>query len=409
MQNGLPDLPVTRVYLDPRDVTRSTIYAATHVGVYRSLNGGADWELFSNGLPTVRVNDIYMPPDGSFMRIATYGRGIWELSQIELVTTTLADDVTACDRDGNLDNGEAGSLVITLANQGPNNLNQIQVTVTSSNPHVSFPFGHAANFPPLQKHGQSTGFIQVALTGAVGIETTDFQLSIVAPELELPSGLNVTATHRLNYDELASAGTTETVESANHGWTISGSPVELPNVAAWQRRTLSAIRHVWWGPDNNGQIDDVKGSQPDEQILTSPVVRVGAAPLVISFQHRFSFENGAWDGGVIEISNDNGATWADIGTTAYNGMTNPVTTAPIGASRRAFVNRMIGWPNFVPVTLNVGTAYANQDVRIRFRIGADQSIGAPGWDIDDIAIGGLTNAPFAALVGNQQACTATAR
>ena len=35
----------------------------------------------------MRVNDIYMPPDGSFMRIATYGRGIWELSQIELVST----------------------------------------------------------------------------------------------------------------------------------------------------------------------------------------------------------------------------------------------------------------------------------------------------------------------------------
>ena len=40
----------------------------------------------------MRVNDIYMPPDGSFTRIATYGRGIWELSQIELVNTTLNDD-----------------------------------------------------------------------------------------------------------------------------------------------------------------------------------------------------------------------------------------------------------------------------------------------------------------------------
>jgi len=243
------------------------------------------------------------------------------------------------------------------------------------------------------------------LNGAVGVETTDFQISIVAPELELPSGLNVTATHRLNYDEIPAATATESVESANPGWTISGSAVALPNVTSWQRRALSPIRHVWWGPDNNGQIDDTKASLPDEQNLVSPILHVGTAPLAISFQHRFSFENGAWDGGVIEISSDNGGSWTDIGTAVYNGLTNPATSAPIGASRRAFVNRMTGWPNFVPVTLNVGTAYAGQDVRIRFRIGADQSTGAPGWDIDDINVSGLTNTPFTAIAGNVRVCT----
>lgn len=83
------------------------------------------------------------------------------------------------------------------------------------------------------------------------------------------------------------------------------------------------------------------------------------------------------------------------------------TDAPIGRNRKAFVNRMTGWPNFVPVSLNVGTTYANQDVRIRFRIGADESTGAPGWDIDDIAVGGITNTPFTALISNAAACSTT--
>ena len=69
----------------------------------------------------MRVNDIYMPPDGSFVRIATYGRGIWELAQLELVSTQITDDVASCDADGVLDNGETGKLTITLTNQGPNN------------------------------------------------------------------------------------------------------------------------------------------------------------------------------------------------------------------------------------------------------------------------------------------------
>jgi hypothetical protein len=57
------------------------------------------------------------------------------------------------------------------------------------------------------------------------------------------------------------------------------------------------------------------------------------------------------------------------------------------------------------VALNLGTTYANQTVRIRFRIGADESTGAPGWDIDDIVIGGLTNLPFSSLVGDTAVCT----
>jgi hypothetical protein len=216
--------------------------------------------------------------------------------------------------------------------------------------------------------------------------------------------LKFTATHRVNYDDRPNASATETAESAISGWTVSGSPTKLPNILAWQRRELSPTSHVWWGPDNNGQADGEKADLPDEQILTSPVLRVGADPLVITFSHRFSFESTGWDGGVVELSADGGATWTDIGTSAYNGSTNPATSSPIGANRRAFVNRMTGWPSFVPVSLNLGTAFANQDVKIRFRIGADESTGAPGWEIDDIAVSGITNAPFSALMPNSGIC-----
>src|SRR5262249_15874506 len=106
LQSGLPDLPVTRVLVDPGDPNHSTIYAATHVGVYRTTDGGATWSPFGNGLPTVRVNDIYIPPGGGVIRIATYGRGIWEMSQLEVFSETLSDDISSCDRDGVLDNGE---------------------------------------------------------------------------------------------------------------------------------------------------------------------------------------------------------------------------------------------------------------------------------------------------------------
>jgi len=44
-------------------------------------------------------------------------------------------------------------------------------------------------------------------------------------------------------------------------------------------------------------------------------------------------------------------------------------------------------------------------VIVRFRIGADDSTGSPGWDVDDIAFTGLTNTPFTTLVPNAGVCT----
>ncbi len=405
-QNGLPDVPVTRVLVDPRDTSGNTVYAATHVGIYITSDGGLTWAPYGVGLPTVRVNDIYMPPDGGFIRIATYGRGVWELPQIELVQTALTDDVLSCDRDGVLDNGEAGRLTVTLANQGPNNVNQVAMTVTSSNPNVSFPNGNTVSFPPLQKYGTSTGSIVVALNGAVGVTSSDFSIAIVAPEMGQPSPITVVASHRMNYDEKQAASTTEAAGSANHGWTIAGGATSEANILSWQRRALSPTSYVWWGPDNNGQADGVRPEGPDVQALTSPTMKVGTGPLLISFKHRFAFETIGWDGGVVELSADNGATWTDVGIGAYNGATNSLTSAPIGANRPAFVNRMVGWPNFTNVNLNLGSTYANRDVKLRFRIGADESTGAPGWEVTDINVNGLTNSPFTALLPHAGICLA---
>ncbi|HEY8231736.1 MAG TPA: hypothetical protein VIJ10_03640, partial [Vicinamibacteria bacterium] len=403
MQNGLPDLPVTRVYFDPRDASRATIYAATHVGIYRSTDGGASWDTYGAGLPTVRVNDIYMPPDGGFMRIATYGRGIWELPQVEFVRAALSDDGKSCDDDGVLDNGERGELAITLKNQGRNEV-YVKATVSSSNPNVSFPHGNVVHFGSIDGRQVETDSVRVALDGAAGLASVDFEIAIDAPSLGLPGPLNVVSTHAVNFDDRRRASSLESVESERHDWTAVGDPITAPNIAAWQRRALSPLRHVFWGPDNNGQTDGEKADLPDEQSLVSPTLQVGAGPLVIAFQHRFAFEGGNWDGGVIEISTDGGATWTDVGTSVYNGTTNAFTTAPIGINRPAFVLRSTGWPNFVPVALDLGTAYANQAVRLRFRIGADESTGAPGWDIDDIDISGLTRHPFRAQVAETGSC-----
>ena len=75
---GLPLFPAQVVRFDPTDV--STLYCGTDVGVYRSTDSGANWSRFGTGLPAVSVYDLEATRDGSLLRAATHGRGIWQLT-----------------------------------------------------------------------------------------------------------------------------------------------------------------------------------------------------------------------------------------------------------------------------------------------------------------------------------------
>ena len=76
---GLPTgMPVNKLLVDPRNPTGQVVYAATWVGVYKTVDGGATWSQYGSGFPRAEVSDLYLNPDGKFLRVSTYGRGVWE-------------------------------------------------------------------------------------------------------------------------------------------------------------------------------------------------------------------------------------------------------------------------------------------------------------------------------------------
>ncbi|HVE84644.1 MAG TPA: hypothetical protein VND93_17425, partial [Myxococcales bacterium] len=75
----LPNVGIGVVRYDPADLTNNTIYAGTELGVYRSIDGGNTWQRYGVGLPMVLVDDMYIGRNGGILRIATYGRGLWEI------------------------------------------------------------------------------------------------------------------------------------------------------------------------------------------------------------------------------------------------------------------------------------------------------------------------------------------
>jgi hypothetical protein len=74
---GLPDVPVNSV-LSVKGSPNGDVYAGTDVGVYFRNNLLDTWISFNNGLPGVPVTDMEIYKPLGLLRIATYGRGIWE-------------------------------------------------------------------------------------------------------------------------------------------------------------------------------------------------------------------------------------------------------------------------------------------------------------------------------------------
>ncbi len=93
LAGGLPDLPVTALAVD-RDET-GVLYVGTDLGVYRTLNDGASWEPFNEGMPLLAIYDLDLTrhPDGTRrLAAATHGRSIY---RIVLGDGGGTDDVTA--------------------------------------------------------------------------------------------------------------------------------------------------------------------------------------------------------------------------------------------------------------------------------------------------------------------------
>jgi photosystem II stability/assembly factor-like uncharacterized protein len=76
--DAVPDVPVNALVIDPMNATH--YYVGTDIGVFRTTNAGAAWQLFSDGLPNTAVYDLRLLSGTTprLLRAATHGRGLWE-------------------------------------------------------------------------------------------------------------------------------------------------------------------------------------------------------------------------------------------------------------------------------------------------------------------------------------------
>jgi len=322
----------------------------------------------------------------------------FDLSPNFAVTGTLLDDsVLSCDSDGLLDGNEAGKISIQIKNTGTAALVDAQATVASSTPGVSFPGGAQVAFGTIEPFATGTVTLEVKLNGSF-TKAQDINLDVqLTSASTCEPQLGHLTIRRVNYDETPEASPIDTVESETPSWEAIGTVDSV-----WGRgQSDSSSNHFWHGIDY-ASLSDTS--------LTSPELQVSATEnFVLTFTHRYKFEFSPgtyWDGSVIEVSEDGGATWTDISTYAapgYGGVISTQADNPLG-DRMGYVDENASWPGTDTVTLDMGTQLAGKTVQVRFRIGTDQAVGNHGWEIDDIGFQGITNTPFPLFDADQTDC-----
>lgn len=76
VSKGLPPVPVNKILY--QEGTDDVLFAGTDAGVFRWNKADSTWYCFNTGLPPVVVNDMEFNYCAGKLRIATFGRGIWE-------------------------------------------------------------------------------------------------------------------------------------------------------------------------------------------------------------------------------------------------------------------------------------------------------------------------------------------
>jgi hypothetical protein len=152
-------------------------------------------------------------------------------------------------------------------------------------------------------------------------------------------------------------------------------------------------------PPNDAFVPDQDGIS--DKYLESPGMSITSPFTQLSFRNNFNMEYSDgiyWDGGVLEISsnNINGGAFTDVTDPAvggtfsaggYTGVINDSAGNPL-AGRMAWGRSSGG---YITTVVNLGPNVNGHIIKLRFRMGTDEVVAAPGWRIDTLLLATCTS------------------
>jgi hypothetical protein len=299
-------------------------------------------------------------------------------------TDGLSANVTVRHSDNRTDNtvlpGEVALISIPVANRS----RSVEGDITSAILSVESTSSAGSSYPTIPAQGS-------------GINSTPFQIQIPAGlrcgsvaqlllRLGTPHG-QVTLPVLLQVGRQAEPGATtiveDNVDDERVKWKLRDGFSVASGIGTSGSRSYRAV-----DPGNNDGLDSQLSSLLLKKKLKIPA---DAGQVRLSFFHIFNFEPG-FDGGVLEISTDAGATWEDLGSRVivggYDGKVTDASDNPLG-DRLAWTSR--GRPGvFSQVIIRLDDFAGKKKIKLRFLAGFDGATGVrngyTGWFIDDIRI-----------------------
>ncbi len=281
-----------------------------------------------------------------------------------VLTKTTAGDVTA---------GQTLTYTLEISNNLSTLLSGIEVT-------DDFPAG--------------TSYVNGSLScpnGSVSGNTLTIDVGDLAPNT------SITCTYQLlvalNPSSILQFG--DDVENGVDNWTVSsGIGTEM-----WETNSNSYEGDFAWF------VADIETESDQYLALTEAITLDGAEP-VLAFWHWYNTE-ADWDGGVVEVSTDNGASWLDLGDDMIkNGYNSTLEVNPASAisGQPAFNGNSNGYIQTIVDLSN----YSGQAIIVRFRLACDGAVGGEGWYIDNIeffnSLYSITNTACVSAAGNEDSC-----
>lgn len=174
----------------------------------------------------------------------------------------------------------------------------------------------------------------------------------------------------------------DNVEGGNIGWTASVG-TGTANWAISDARPYGGSGNAWLATNP---------AVTSDQRLVSPAITlpVGESPLTLQFRSDQSIEfdeaGSCWDGGFLEISTDNGSTFAVIPPAAM--LTDPYDGVLQTSNPASGIQAWCGDPQPYLLSIVNLNSYAGQTVKLRFRMTSDNFVGRlpHGWYVDDVRV-----------------------
>jgi hypothetical protein len=298
-------------------------------------------------------------------------------------TVALTND---CDADGSLDAGDTATVTVPITNAGAQALSDgVTVTVSSTTAGLTVPSAPVA-LGAIAPYGAATATFDIAVTGdiAAGPLAANIMVNVTSSGCR-PSSTFVVPL-RVQTDTQLEASATDAMDAVPSVWTPAGDDADT----LWTHGEQSGLDRAWKGADAGTTSDTT---------LVSPALIGGSGNVTVAFDHKFDFElsDNYYDGGLIEVTTDDGATWQDVASLGaapgYNATLGGGSGNPLEGSM-VYGGTNPSYPNTDHVTLDFGSSLSGKTFKLRFRIATDAGVGAPGWEIDDLAVTGITNTPF---------------